>query len=94
MFYNQNKKHSESYDLLKRAKTISFEDVQKKYVLFLNKSNYGKFINDELSVSCYWLGKYTEGYTYLTEILDDPDFENVRERLNLNETHFKNKMKS
>ena len=92
MFYNQNQKYNLSYDLLKVGKGIRFEDVQKRYILFLNKCSYGKYINDELSVACYWLGKYEEGVTLLNEILDDPDFEHCKPRLLDNNNHFKRKL--
>ena len=92
LFYNQNRKFKESYEVLKKAKSITFESVQKKYILFLTKNCYSKFINDELSVSCYWLNKYQEGFDYLNEILNDPDFEYCKQRLLENEKHFKNKM--
>jgi hypothetical protein len=93
LFYNQNKKYSHSYEVLKYAKGISFQTVQDKYILFLNKHNYSKFINDELSVSCFWLGKYTEGKNYLDEILHDQEFEHCRERLLQNEKYFNVKLK-
>ena len=90
--YNQTKRYGDAYKILQRAKGISFETVKKKYILFLDRSSYGKFINDELSVACYWLGKFDEGKELLLEILHDPDFQQRKTRLLDNEKHFNNKL--
>jgi hypothetical protein len=52
--------------------------------LFVNVYTYGKYINDELSVSCYWLGKYDESISLIKEIIEDPEFSNSKERLQSN----------
>ena len=80
-FCNQRQSHAAAYDFLKTAKSLSLESAKKKYVLFVIESCYNKFINDELSVACYWLGKKEEGIQLLTEIIDDPDFSAHRDRL-------------
>jgi hypothetical protein len=92
MLYNQNKKFESSYSLLKKAKSINFDTTRQKYILFLDNRTYGKFLNDELSVACFWLGKYQEGYDLLKEIIDDPDFEWCKRRLLENDKHFKGKL--
>ena len=88
-FLNNQRMHTAAYDYLSRAKDLSYKNASSKYQLFVIKSSYGKYINDELSVSCYWLGKYQEGLDYLNEIIDDPDFSNVKKRLNTNLNYFK-----
>jgi hypothetical protein len=45
-----------------------------------------------LSVSCFWIGKYTEGYELLNEIIDDEEFQDHKKRLLENKNHFLNKM--
>ena len=92
LHYNQTRNHKISYTVLRQAKDILLSNVKKKYILFINERNYEKYLNDELSVACYWLEKYTEGKLYLLEILHDPDFEYCRQRLLENENHFKNKL--
>lgn len=83
---NHMGQHAAAYDYLKKAKSMSLEDVNKKYVLFVTETCYGKFVNDELSVSCYWLSLKDEGLKLLRPLIDDPDHEWCRERLlkNLN----------
>jgi len=74
-----------SYELLKKALLLSYEEAKVKYpgTQFLA---YGKYLLDELAVSCYWLKKYEEAKTILESIVDDPDFIILtgRERLEKN----------
>ena len=91
-YLNTVQRFEEAYNLLSKAKECSLTGVQEKYSLFINETKYGKYINDELSVSCYWLGKYEEGYDLLLSIMDDPDFSQHRERLLDNKQHFLNQM--
>ena len=81
-----------AYKYLREAKEKSLEKVQKKYALFVESYLYGNFINDELSVACYWTGRYYEGYGYLIDILDDEKFVWHKERLLENKKHFQNMM--
>lgn len=84
LYCNQHKYYDKSYDLLTYAiKNISYENALSKYKNIQNNS-YGKFLYDELSVACYWLGKYEESIKYIEYIIDDPDFSDVKERLNNN----------
>jgi hypothetical protein len=53
---------------------------------------YEKYINDELSVSCYWTGRYNEGLDYLNEIINDPTFEGHKGRLTDNYNFFMEKL--
>ena len=76
--------YESGYQYLSKAKSISLENAQRKYTLFVIESCYGKYINDELSVSCYWTGRQQEGIDYINEIIDDPEFESMRDRIATN----------
>ena len=69
------------------------EEVLKKYKLFVNKFVYGKYVNDELSVSCYWTNRGNEGFKLLNEIINDDDshFVEQKDRFETNKQHFMNK---
>ena len=81
-----------AYDQLNKAYKCDLEKVKSKYILFIDKRCYGKFVKDELSVACYWLERYNEGLKLINEIVDDPDFELEKPRLLENIQHFKNKL--
>ena len=83
-YLNNIKKFNEAYDILTKGKMINLEDSKNKYLLFLQETSYGKYINDELAVSCYWLGNYAESKLLLENMLSDPDFKNHKERLEKN----------
>ena len=53
---------------------------------------YGKYIYDELSVSCYWTERIEEGKKYLDKIIDDEEFSDHKERFIDNLKHFNNKL--
>jgi hypothetical protein len=80
------------YEHLKIAKSISLENAKQKYVLFVDNTCYCDYVNDELSVSCYWTNRFDEGLKYLMEIIDNPLYENHKERLNKNHEYFISKM--
>jgi Rps23 Pro-64 3,4-dihydroxylase Tpa1-like proline 4-hydroxylase/glycosyltransferase involved in cell wall biosynthesis len=92
LYCNQIGNFELGYQYLIKAKNISIDAVKLKYILFISDTCYGKFINDELSVSCYWTGRYDEGLKYLNEIINDPDFSHHKERLDQNSKFFKNNM--
>ena len=81
-----------AYKYLSEARKKSLAEVQQKYILFVESYLYGDFINDELSVACYWTGRYQEGYEYLMDILEDGRFSHEKERLLQNKKHFQNMM--
>lgn len=91
-YMNQQKRFEDAYRYLSEAKTFSLEEVEKKYSLFVQERMYGKFLNDELSVACYWLGRFEEGYKLLISIIDDPDFTGSQERLLENKRAFEHSM--
>lgn len=98
---NQQSNHRAAYAELKLAQAQSLAVAQKNYVLFVDQHAYGKYVNDELAVACYWLGKgaedggvasagsvrLEEGIDLVKAIIDDPDFAHVRERLADNLQH-------
>jgi hypothetical protein len=90
-YYNDKSNTELGYMYLKEAKSKDFDLISKKYVLFLNKMNYGKYVNDELSVACYWTDKGKEGFDLLNEIIDDPDLEFIKDRLLKNKEYFLSK---
>lgn len=92
-YLNDNGNTELGYKYLKQAESCNYQEVCKKYILFINKYNYGKYIKDELSVSCYWTDRGDEGYRMLLDIIDDVDFKHHRERLMQNKKHFENKYK-
>ena len=92
LYCNQRGNFELGYEYLVKARRISLEEVKLKYILFVADNCYGKFINDELSVACYWTGRYEEGLGYLNEIINDPLFSGHQERLNKNLEFFKSKM--
>ena len=66
--------------------------IKNKYTLFIRSRMYGKYIYDELSVSCYWTNRFVEGKKYLEKIINDEEFENHKERFCENLKHFNNKL--
>ena len=91
-YLNQQGKHELAYKYLSEAKRINIKDIKAKYILFVDEHCYGKYINDELSVACYWTQRYKEGLAFLSEIIEDPYYKDSKDRLLLNSTHFKAKL--
>jgi len=91
-YLNQKSQHELAYKYLKQATRNNIANAKTKYVLFVNQYCYGKHINDELSVACYWTGKLQEGVNYLKQIINDPEFESQQERLNTNLQHFTDRL--
>lgn len=92
-FYNQMGEHKEAYHLLSKAKTFSFDEIKQQYLLFVNYRSYGKYLNDELAVSCYWIGKYNDSKILIEEIIDDPDFKEHKDRLKQNLNYAETKIR-
>lgn len=91
-YCNNIKEFNLAYRYLSQAKNKSLEEVQKKYILFVDIGKYGDFVKDELSVACYWTARYKEGYKILMEIIESKnpnlDFSRILE----NKKHFENMM--
>ena len=92
IYCNNAKEFDRAYKYLSQAKDKSLEEVQKKYSLFVDIHTYGDFVKDELSVACYWTGRYREGYKYLTEIIEAKNPNLDMGRILENEKHFQNMM--
>jgi tetratricopeptide (TPR) repeat protein len=89
-YLNQKGYHELAYQYLTKAKAVSIEEAKIKYVLFISDTCYGKHVNDELSVSCYWTNRIEEGVNLINEIIEDSTFEYSKPRLLDNLNHFKN----
>jgi hypothetical protein len=85
--------HDKAYEYLKEAKAKNYDNIKNKYNLFINEFTYGKYVNDELSVACYWTGRGHEGYSLLKEIINDDDefFLPHKDRLHKNKQFFEDK---
>ena len=83
IYCNQHRNFEKSYELLTIAKNMSYNAVKDKYP-DVKETEYGVYVFDELSVSCYWLKKYDEGLHYLTQIINMPYFKNHETRLKQN----------
>ena len=82
-----------AYELFMKALDKKYDEIKDKYRLFIRPKMYGKYIYDELSVSCYWTNRFDEGKKYLEKIINDPDFQQHKERFLDNLKHFNNKIK-
>lgn len=91
-YLNRIGDHHLAYHYLTQAKDMNLEEVKKKYILFVDNTCYGDYINDELSVACYWTGRYERGLNLINEIVNDERFEAVKPRLLENINHFNNRM--
>ena len=91
-YFNIKKQSNKAYYYLKQAYLQNLTSVKQKYVLFVNEYNYGKHVNDELSVACYWTEQYKEGIQLIEEIIDDPQFAHDRDRLATNLGFLKSKI--
>jgi glycosyltransferase involved in cell wall biosynthesis len=91
-YLNQKGQHELAYKYLKQATRNNIVNVKNKYILFVNQYCYGKHINDELSVACFWTNRLEEGLNYLKQVINDPEFESQQERLNTNLQHFTDRL--
>jgi hypothetical protein len=78
---NDISESAQAYNYLKAAKSKSLHEIKKKYTLFVKHNQYGKYVNDELAVACFWTKRHSEAITLINEIIDDPEFANSRARL-------------
>ena len=92
IYCNNLKQFDLAYKYLGQAKNKSLIEAQKKYSLFVEIHTYGDFVKDELSVACYWTGRYQEGYKYITEIIESKNPGLDMGRILENKKHFQNMM--
>ena len=90
-YFNDKSRCVLGYKYFKLAQEQDFDAATSKYTLFVERNCYGKYINDELSVSCYWTDKCEEGIALIDEIIDKPMFEQINERLHTNRKFFYDK---
>ncbi len=83
IYCNKTQQYEKAYELLQTALEMRYEDVKDKYEN-VQISAYGKYLYDELSVTCYWLQKYEESKSYLEKIINDNDFTELKPRLTSN----------
>jgi len=83
IFCNKIQNFEKSHILLNKALLLSYDEAKLKYP-GTQFTAYGKYLYDELAVSCYWLKKYDEAKKLLEQIIDDPDFANNKERIRQN----------
>lgn len=83
LYCNRHKLFQKAYETLNKAYEMSYEDIKYKYPT-ADKHTYGKYVLDELSVTCFWLKLYDESIEKINLIIDDPDFTNKREHLQRN----------
>jgi tetratricopeptide (TPR) repeat protein len=88
VYLNQKSDCTLGYKYLREAKNKDLNEVLKKYVLFVNIYDYGKYVNDELSVACFWTNRGKEGFNLLNEIINDNEFTHIKKRLLKNKQHF------
>ena len=81
-----------AYELFMKAIDKKYDEIKDKYKLFVRPRMYGKYIYDELSVSCYWTDRLEEGKKYLDKIIDDEEFSDHKERFLDNLKHFNKKL--
>ena len=68
IYFNSINNYELGYFNFKKAKLKNIEDLQMKYILFVDINTYGININYDLAVSCYYLKKYEEGIKLVDEI--------------------------
>jgi tetratricopeptide (TPR) repeat protein len=78
IYCNKIRYFEKSYELLSKALLLSYDESKNKYP-GTQITAYGKHLYYELSVSCYHLKKYEEGKILLEKIIDDHDFNNIKE---------------
>lgn len=64
-------KYELSYEYLKKAQACNLEHAENNYILFVQQQTYGIYINNWLSVACYWTNRIEEGKALVTDILDN-----------------------
>tara|TARA_R110001592_G_scaffold245648_1_gene507111 strand:- start:5038 stop:6312 length:1275 start_codon:yes stop_codon:yes gene_type:complete len=88
--YNNNQQFKKGYEILRKGKKISLENAQARYKLFIMKYQYEDWFNDQLSVSCFYLGKKEEGIKLIKDVIDNPDHADSIPHYQSNLDHFNN----
>lgn len=67
----QQGRYELSYEYLKKAEACSLEHAESNYSLFVNRTVYGIYVNNWLSVACFWTNRVEEGKALIMEILNN-----------------------
>ena len=68
---NKCGKYDDAYRYLHLAKSMNLNAEKKRR--FVDKYSYGKYVNEELSVACFWTNRGGEGYMLLTDVINEKD---------------------
>lgn len=88
-YYFEKSDHENAYQYFQKAKSCNYVSVKEKYTLFINTYNYGKYINDNMSVSCCYSNRAQEACNLVEEIINDNEFANDKERITKNLEYMK-----
>jgi glycosyltransferase involved in cell wall biosynthesis len=83
-YLNHIGQHELAYQYLIKGKQCSLDVAKSKYVLFIKDVCYGLGLNDELAVACSYTNRLAEGISYLTEIINLPEYAEHKPRLERN----------
>lgn len=89
-YCNQKQKFDLSKEYL--SKGIDCKKNHEKYKLFIHDLCYGAYCLDEYAVALYWLGDYRKSKQIIESIINLPEMENNRERLQANIQFCNNKL--
>ena len=84
----ENGRHELAYEYLKKAEKCSLENAQEKYTLFVKTSSYGLYVNDWLSVACFWTKRIEEGRKLIYEVINHETFKHSVDHYKSNLNHF------
>lgn len=91
IYCNKIGQFEKAYNLIKKALTFNYNTSKHTYPN-TQFTAYGKYLYDELSVSCYFLHKYDECKILLEQIINDSDFAHSKTRLTNNLFIINNKL--
>jgi hypothetical protein len=80
IYCNKTSKFDEAFISLINAKNKDFSLISDKYDT-AQKSAYDFYVNEELIYTCFQLKKYDECITYIQEIINNPNFNNIKTKL-------------
>lgn len=80
IYCNKISKFDEALLSLLNAKNKDFLLISDKYDT-AQRSAYDLFVNEELIHTCFQLKKYDECITYIQEIINNPNFNNIKTKL-------------
>ena len=81
IYCNKINSFDDAYTYLINAKYKDFSLIEDKYDT-AQKSAYDIFVNEELIYTCFQLKKYDECVIYIEQIINNPNFDNIKTKLN------------